>query len=100
MATITVPNSETRRKFSPPQLARVYGVDPGKILAWIRSGELRAINGSIRTGGRPRYLIDLADIALFEQRRATVPPPKATRRRRRSAPGVTEFFDAQGNPTS
>ena len=39
-----------RSKLSPPQLARLWGGRPGKVLAWIRSGELRAIaaDGMIR----------------------------------------------------
>jgi hypothetical protein len=65
-------------------------------MTWIRSGELRAVNAATHAGGRPRYLIDLADIAAFEAARSASPAPKPTRRRR-SKPGDTvEFFGPRG----
>lgn len=57
------------------------GVAAGKVLAWIRSGELRAFDAALRAGGRHRYLIDEADVLAFEA-------PRAGRRR---ADGVTEY---------
>lgn len=60
-----------RRKLTPPEVAEMWGVSNDKILAFIRSGELRAINAA--TPGRsqrPRYLIDLDDLADFERRRS------------------------------
>lgn len=81
-----------RTKITPPALAARWGVKQHKILAWIRSGELRAINAAERLGGRPRYLIDEADIAAFEVSRAAGPTPQPARRRRRQWSGVIEFF--------
>jgi hypothetical protein len=72
----------TRRKITPPELARQWGVDPHKVVAWIRAGELRAIDVATRRGGRPRYLIDLADIEVFEQGRLVAPPTRIPRKRR------------------
>jgi len=72
-------------------LAKMWGIDTAKILRWIRGGQLRAIDASGPSSSRPRYLIDLADIAEFERRRAAVPEPKSTRRRIRAS-GVTEYF--------
>ena len=81
-----------RTKLTPPQLAQRYGCKPSKIIAWIRSGELRAIDSSTRPGvGRPRYLIDLADVAIFEERR-TVKPAKTVTKRRPKQSNVTEYF--------
>jgi hypothetical protein len=77
-----ISQSVSRRKISPPELARQWGVDPHKVLFWIRSGELRAIDVSTRRGGRPRFLIDLADIELFEQGRLVAPPARISRKRR------------------
>ena len=92
MATdLLSPSASTRRKLTPPQLARLWGVDHAKILTWIRSGELRAIDGCTARGCKPRYLIDVADIAAFEAARSTVPAPKPVRRRRQSA-NVTRYF--------
>jgi hypothetical protein len=80
-----------RTKLTPPQLAAQWGVDVHKIVGWIRSGELRAINLATDRNGRPRYAIDQADIAVFEASRA-VQPPMPRLRRRRTDPGVTQFF--------
>ncbi len=83
-----------RSKMTPPQYAQSLGVKAEKVLAWIRSGELRAIDASTRPGRRPRYLIDLADILVFEQRRTVAAdgrrrPPS---RRRKKPDDVIEFF--------
>ncbi len=80
-----------RTKLTPPQLAASWGIDVAKILTWIKSGELRAINASTDRNGRARYLIDQADIAVFEASR-TVQPPAPRCRRRRKDPQVIEFF--------
>ncbi len=83
ITTATAP--ATRTKLSPPALAARRGIDKAKIVAWIRSGELRAIDAATKRGGRPRYLIDEADIRAFEQAREVIPacPPPRVRRNRR-----------------
>ena len=76
-----------RTKLTVPQLARQWGLDPHKVITWIKSGELRAINGAKDSNScRPRFLIDVADIAAFEQAREVIPacPPPRARRARRS----------------
>jgi hypothetical protein len=65
-----------RTKISPPELAARWGLDSHKILSWIRSGELKAIDVSTRQGGRPRFLIDERDIEAFELRRTVGDPVK------------------------
>lgn len=82
----------TRRKITPPQYARQLGIDTAKVLKWIRSGELRAIDASTHRGNKPRYLIDLADVAIFEASRAVQPPAPRVPRRRHKQDGVIEFF--------
>jgi len=82
----------TRSKITPPELAARWGIDPAKVLTWIRSGELRAIDASTRLGGRPRFLIDEADILVFENRRAVGGPIKTPRRHRAKQLDVIEFF--------
>lgn len=70
-------------KLSPPQLAAEWGIDPEKIITWIRNGELRATNVATRIDGkRPRWLIDRDDIAAFEAARSSKPTPKPRRRKR------------------
>lgn len=71
-----------KRKFTPPEVARLWGISPDKVVSWIHSGVLRAIDASTTRGQRPRYLIDVDDLAAFERARSTTPPPKTTSRRR------------------
>lgn len=80
-----------KTKISPPELAKQWGVDPAKIVHWIKTGELRAVNLATDRNGRPRYAIDIADVAIFEAARA-VQPPTPWVRRRRVDPSVIQFF--------
>jgi hypothetical protein len=86
-----MPQVASRKKRTPPELAKQWGIDVKKVLHWVKTGELRAINAAADQSGRPRYLIDVADIAAFETAR-TVQPPTPRIRRRRTDPGVTQFF--------
>jgi len=79
------------RTLTPPQVASRLRVSPEKVIAWIRAGELRAIDVATRGSRRPRYRIDPADLVAFENGRAVVARPAPSRRRRRS-PEVIEFF--------
>jgi hypothetical protein len=85
------PDTLRRRKLTPPQLARLWGIGTDKILGWIRDGSIPAINAASRPGGRPRWLIDVDDLADFERSRAASPPRKATRRPAPAAE-VIQFF--------
>jgi excisionase family DNA binding protein len=71
--------SVKRKKLTPPEVARRWGVSSDKVRAWIENGELRAINLAARTSGRPRYRIDMADVLAFERTREAkgVPPTRA-----------------------
>jgi len=82
----------TTSAITPPALTRRYAISADKVVAWIRTGELRAINIAAKPGGRPRWRIAEADIEIFELRRSATPTTKTTRRKRRAAPGVIEFF--------
>jgi hypothetical protein len=85
----------TRRKYTVPQLAHLWGVSPAKVTRFIRSGQLRAIDLATPGATRPRYAIDVNDIAAFEAARQIVPgrDVAASRRlRRRSSAAVKEFF--------
>lgn len=82
-----------RTKVSVPILAKEWGVSSSKITAFIKSGELRAINVATRPNQRPRYLIDRADIESFERSREVQPSTPTTQKlRRRSSPDTKEFF--------
>ena len=78
------------RYLSPPEIADQLGVDPAKVIGWIRRGELRAVN--VGNGpSRPHYRISPADLAVFEAARAVQPPTPRLRRRRKD-PISWSFF--------
>jgi hypothetical protein len=83
-----------RTKVSPPELAARWGVSPDKVLGWIRSGELRAINVARNRHTRPRYLIDQADIVAFELSRQVHPdlPTARVRRSNNTEESITKYF--------
>jgi excisionase family DNA binding protein len=68
------------------------GVGEHTVLAWIRTGELRAINCGRRPGSKkPRWRITAEALAAFELMRTPSPPPPAVRRRRQHAE-VISFY--------
>jgi hypothetical protein len=77
--------------YRPRELARRYRVSISKIHAWIRSGELRAINTAAVLCGKPQFVVLPEALADFERRRDCSPPPKPERRRRQPA-GAIDFF--------
>ena len=84
-----------RVKLTPPQYAKRLGVSVAKITAFIRSGELRAMNAAANRHNRPRYLIDIDDIEQFEKLRRVVPDgglSTTQRLRRKEQPGIIEYF--------
>jgi predicted site-specific integrase-resolvase len=85
-------NSPLQSKFAPDEVAGRWGVTVEKVITWIRSGELRAINVAAKPNGKPRYRIDEADLAAFENRRAVVAAPKTHKKRSKSNSDVIEFF--------
>ena len=65
----------------PSDVARKFGVSVSKVLAWIRRGELRALNlAENQAGKKPRYRILPEDLEKFEARRAVSPTPPASRK--------------------
>ena len=49
---------------TPPQVAERLGVEPAKVIAWIRSGELAGVDVALRGSKRPRYRISEGEMAL------------------------------------
>ncbi len=76
---------------TPPEIAKQMRVTPAKIINFIRSGELAAINVAERAGGRPRWRISQQSLDAFLASRANRRPTKVVRRRK-SPLTVTEFF--------
>lgn len=75
---------------TPPEVASLLRVRVSKVLAWIRAGELRAVDVSTIPGcGRARWRISETALQEWENRRAAKPPPMIQRRRR---PTFKEYF--------
>ena len=73
--------------FTTPQVARMLGVNPDKVLNWIRSGELSASN--VGQKGRPSWRITQAAFDSFLAGRQ--PGQRVKQVRRRKLPPVTEY---------
>jgi transposase len=71
-------------------VARRYRVSPDKVRAWIRRGELRAINTAMVLCGKPRWVVLPDALTEFERRRDAGPPPKPKRRARKS--DLVDYF--------
>ncbi len=78
---------------TPPQVARARGVKPAKVLAWIASGELEAVNHAGRAAGRPRWRISAEALQAFDRARSnrSAAPARAAPRRQRDA-AVIQYF--------
>jgi excisionase family DNA binding protein len=70
-----------------------YAVTEHTVLAWIRSGELRAVNVGRRIGTKkPRWRVTQEALDAFELARTPTPLPPRTRRRKRAEAGVIQFY--------
>jgi hypothetical protein len=84
-----------KRKLTAPQLAKLWGVSTHKVIHFIRTGELRAVNLASSVSNRPRYAIDVDDVRRFEAARQVVPDGGESttgKLRRRATAGVKEYF--------
>lgn len=74
-------------------IAERYGVTEATVLAWIRSGELRAVNVGRRAGAKkPRWRVTAAALEAFEQIRSAAPIEGTPRRKRRAADRDEGFY--------
>jgi excisionase family DNA binding protein len=69
-----LPTASAGRPMTVPEVAKFLRVRPNKVLAWIRSGRLRAYNVAERENGRPKYRVDPDDLRAFQQKRAITQP--------------------------
>lgn len=84
-----------KRWLTPPEYAEARGVKPDKVLGWIRSGSLRAVNFAAKTSGRPRWRISPEAIREFEQVRTNLSRaslPLGRQKRKPVKADVIEFF--------
>lgn len=81
----TLPALDLPPFLTPPAIARLMGVQPSKVVAWIEQGELFASNtATAKNGVRPRYKIPREAFEEFLKSRSPVPAPKTTRRKKSS----------------
>jgi hypothetical protein len=77
--------------YSVAALCQRYHVGADKVRAWIRSGELIAVNVAADLGGKPQWRITPESVEVFERRRSSEPAPKLQRRRKR-LPEVRDYY--------
>lgn len=77
---------DTREFMTVRELSEALGCDPGKVLCWIASGELAALNIAERATGRPRWRIPREAWERFQAARSnrkSDPPRRQARRQPR-----------------
>jgi hypothetical protein len=77
---------------TPPDIGKRLRVKAGKVLAWIRCGELVAVNLAERRGGRPRWRVSSAALDDFLAARSCRPAATPVRRRRKQPVEPIQFF--------
>jgi excisionase family DNA binding protein len=77
------------------EVAKLLRINRGKVLGWVTSGRLKAVN-TAKGPGRPRYRIARADLDLFLAGRTRRPETRPPQHRRRPDPDVIEFFTPDG----
>lgn len=81
--------------YTPPQIASSRHVRLGKVLSWIHSGQLEAINHAENPAGRPRWRISIQALEAFDRARSSrqgIATAAPRRQRANSQEHVTEYF--------
>ena len=78
--------------FEVGDVSKGWRVNDSKILGFIHTGELVAVNVATKPGGTPRWRISSDALAAFTAARAAVPQAPVTRRPRRKSGDVVEYF--------
>jgi transposase len=81
---------DTAPGLTTADIAARYRVGQSKVLTWIKSGQLRAINTAANLSARPRFVVTANALQEFERRRSATPPPKVKRRRPKNQ--ETDFY--------
>lgn len=86
------------QRFSPEQVARVFGVTKSTVIAWCESGIMPAVNVAGESSKRKRWRMSVDDIAVFEGRRHNSSPVQAQAKasRRTVARPTKDFFATSG----
>ena len=91
MMLMATASADPVRMMTPPEVGRRLGIKAERVIAFIRSGELRGINLASAGCRRPRFRIDPADLAVFLDRRVAGPTPKTPRRRKHDEGDINYF---------
>jgi len=91
------PSAELPEWMTPRQLARHRQIRVEKVLNWIKSRELEAINMAASLSSKPRWKVSKAALEAFDRgrsNRAFVAPPVLRRRKESAllANGEKDFF--------
>lgn len=74
-------------------LMKRYGVAQHTVLAWIRSGELKAMNVGVSSSRKkPRWRVTSDALAAFERLRTPTQSAPSGQRRSRNDGSVIEFY--------
>jgi excisionase family DNA binding protein len=80
------------RYYTTSQAAELLGVDDDKILAMIRTNEIRAYDVSSSSSSRPRWRIAQTDLGVFLLSRVSKPLPVLAPKRKRKEREVKDYF--------
>lgn len=79
-----MPVESTTPSMTPPEIAKARKISVRKVLYWIESGELEAINHATRRSNRPLWKISPDALSRFDRSRSSRPstpvslPPRRT----------------------
>lgn len=79
--------------FSPAEVAEKLGVTRDKVMRWIRSGELVAVNLATSMLTRPRFRVQQCELDAFLNRRKVQVATPTPRRPRKVNTGEISFCD-------
>lgn len=78
------------RFLTPPQVAKMLGVGPDKVAAFIERGELIAVNTSLSV--RPRWKVEPKALRAFLDARSNAPKPSKKRATKAATPATKAYF--------
>jgi transposase len=85
-----VPSDAPLRGHTPRDVAHLLRVGRSRVLTWIRSGELQAINTAPTRCGKPRFVVLPQQLAEFLRSHQATAPKSAPRRNRRTV--LVDYF--------
>jgi excisionase family DNA binding protein len=78
--------------YTVADLAKRFRVGKDKVRAWIRRGELSALNTADWRCGRPRYVVTAEGLTDFERRRRAALSDAPKPKRRKKSSDFVDFY--------